>query len=151
MLQRQRELESEFGRTPTSIELANAMGLGLERVEFLLQLAHPPESLDLLMEEDADAVAKESARLHQTTESEELSNLWDWSARDTVEKVLNSLSTREAQVIRLRFGIGGNHAHTLEQVGHYFGVTRERIRQIEARALDKLRRPKNAYRLRELI
>ena len=150
LLQRRQELESDLNRSPTNVELANELSLGLDRVEFLLQLARPPESLDLLMEEGADAVEKES-RLHESADSGERINLWDWIARDAVERVLVSLSSREAQVIKLRFGIGGNHAQTLEQIGQHFGLTRERIRQIEEKALRKLRRPKNAYPLRDLL
>ena len=150
LLQRRQELEYDLNRIPTSVELANELSLGLDRVEFLLQLAHPPESLDFLMEEDAGAVEKESG-LHETADNGERINLGDWIVRDAVEKVLVSLSSREAQVIKLRFGIGGGHAQTLEQVGQHFGVTRERIRQIEAKALKKLRRPKNAFQLRGLL
>ena len=150
LLQRRQKLESDLNRSPTNVELANELSLGLDRVEFLLQLARPPESLDLLMEEDADVVEKES-RLYESADGGERNNLWDWVARDAVEKVLVSLSSREAQVIKLRFGIGGKNAQTLEQVGQQFGVTRERIRQIEAKALKKLRKPKNAYRLQDLL
>ena len=77
-------------------------------------------------------------------------DLSNWIARDAVEKVLLSLSAREAKVLKLRFGIGGGDSQTLEQVGQAFGVTRERIRQIEAKALKKLRRPKNARQLTDL-
>ena len=150
LLQRRRELESDLNRIPTDVELANELSLGLDRVEFLLQLARPPESLDLLMEDGAGAAEKES-RLHETGDSGERLDLSDWIVRDHVEKVLFSLSSREAQVIKLRFGIGGEHPQTLEQVGQHFGVTRERIRQIEAKALKKLRKPKNANQLRDLL
>ena len=150
LLQRRWELESDLNRIPTNVELANELGLGLERVEILLQLARVPESLDLLMEDGAGAVEKES-RLYETANSGERSGLSNWIVRDAVEKVLLSLSSREAQVIKLRFGIEGGHAKTLEQVGQHFGVTRERIRQIEARALKILRRPKNAVQLRDLL
>ena len=150
LLQRRTELEFDLNRMPTNVELANELSLGLGRVEFLLQLAPPPESLDLLMRDSASAAEKES-RLHATADSGERMDLSNWIARDAVERVLLSLSAREAQVIKHRFGIGGGDSQTLEQVGQVFGVTRERIRQIEAKALKKLRRPKNARQLRDLL
>ena len=149
-LQRRAELEFDWNRIPTHVELANELSLGLDRVEFLLQLARPPESLDLLMEDGVGAVEKES-RFDETADSGEGTNLSNWIARNAVERVLLSLSSRESQVIKLRFGIGGGDAQTLEQVGQVFGVTRERIRQIEAKALKKLRRPKNAHQLQDLL
>ena len=149
LLQRRARLESDLSRSLTTVELANELGIKLDRVEFLLQLAHPPASLDLLIEEGADAVEKELI-LHETVDSEERMNLSNRIVGDVVERVLSSLSSREAQVIKLRFGLGGGGPQTLEQVGQYFGVTRERIRQIEAKALKKLRTPNNAYQLRDL-
>ena len=150
LLQRRQELEFDLNRMPTNVELANELSLALDRVEFLLQLTHHSESLDLLMEGGAGAVENET-RIHETADSGERSDLSNWIVRDAVERVLLSLSPRETQVIKLRFGIGGGHAQTLEQVGQHFGVTRERIRQIEAKALRKLRRPKNAYQLRDIL
>ena len=150
LLQRRLELESDLNRLPTNGELANDLNVKLDRVEFLLQMARPAESLDSLMEDGPEAIEKELAP-HETSDNGELINLSNWMVKDAVEKVLLSLSPREAQVIKLRFGIGGGHAQTLEQVGQHFGVTRERIRQIEVKALEKLRRHKNAYKLRDLL
>ena len=149
-LQRQQKIESDSNWSLTIEELANELGLGLNRVKYLLQLARPPESLDLLMEESADVVEKE-LRLHESAEGREPINLLDWIARDAVKEALASLSSREAQVIELRFGIGGKDPLTLEQIGQRFGLTRERIRQIEARAMRKLRKSSNAYELRDLL
>ena len=150
LLQRRAQLESDLNRNLTNVELASELSLEPDRVEFLLQLAHPPESLDSLIKDDAGALEKELI-LHETAHSGERINLSNRIVRDAVEKVLSSLSPREAQVIKLRFGIGGVRPQTLEQVGQHFGVTRERIRQIEAKALKKLRGPKNAYQLRDLL
>ena len=150
LLQRRAQLESDLNRDLTSVELANELGLEPDRVEFLLQLEHPPASLDLLLKDGAGTVEKE-LMLHETSNSEELMNLSTRIIRDVLERVFFSLSSREAQVIKLRFGIGGAGPKTLEQVGQHFGVTRERIRQIEAKALEKLRRPENAYQLRDLL
>ena len=150
LLKRRRELESDLNRLPTSVELANELCLGIDKVEFLLQLAHPPDSLDLLGKDGAGAVER-GLRLHETAGTGEPSDLSNWIARDAIERVLLSLSSREAQVIKLRFGIGSGHGQTLEQVGQHFGVTRERIRQIEAKALKKLRRLKTARQLRDIL
>ena len=151
LLQRRQELESYLNRIPTIVELASELSLRPDRVEFLLQLERPPESLDLLLMEGGAGAAEKESRLHESTDGGEGINQGDWILRDAVEKVLVSLSSREAQIVKLRFGIGGKHAETLEQVGQHFGVTRERIRQIEARALKKLQRPENAHQLRDLL
>ena len=150
ILQRRADLESDLNRDLTNDELAIELGLALDRVEFLLSLANPPESLDLLIEDDVGALEQE-LMLHETADSVERINLSSRITSDAVDKVLSSLSSREAQVIRLRFGIGGGIPQTLEQIGQHFGVTRERIRQIEAKALKKLRTPKNARQLKDLL
>ncbi len=148
--QRRVQLESELQRTLTSVELADDLSRDPDRVEFLLKLAQPPASLDLLLEDGHGAVENELL-LHETPDTEEQRNLSNRITRDAVEKALSLLSAREAQVIKFRFGIGGGSPQTLEQVGQHFGVTRERIRQIEAKALKKLREPKTAYQLRDLL
>ena len=150
LLQRRQELEFDLNRVPTNVELAKKLNVGPDRVQFLLQIARSPESLDLLMKEGPDAAEKCSI-LYESADGWERNNLWERIVSDAVEKVLCSLSSREAQVIRLRFGIPDGYAQTLEQVGQQFGVTRERIRQIEAKALRKLRRPSNALQLRDLL
>lgn len=148
--QRRVQLESELQRNLTSVELADELSRDPDRVEFLLKLADPPASLDLLLEDGHGAVENELL-LHETPDSEQQRNLSNRITRDAVEKALLSLSAREAQVIKFRFGIGVGSPQTLEQVGQHFGVTRERIRQIEAKALKKLRGPKTAYQLRDLL
>ena len=150
LLQRRMQLESDLNRSVTNVELANELGLQLDRVEFLLELAHPPASLDLLLEDGHGAV-ESKLLLHETPDIEEQRNLSNRITRDAVEKALSLLSAREAQVIKFRFGIGGGSPQTLEQVGQHLGVTRERIRQIEAKALKKLREPKTAYQLRDFL
>ena len=150
LLQRRVRLESELQRNLTTVELANELNREPDRVEFLLQLAHPPASLDSLLAGGHSAV-EEQLLLCETSDSEERRNLSNGIIRDAVEKVLSLLSDREAQVIKLRFGIRGEGPQTLEQVGQHFGVTRERIRQIEANALKTLRQPKYAYQLRDLL
>ena len=150
LLQRRVRLESESQGNLTNVDLANELSLDPDRVELLLELAHPPVSLDLLLEQGPEVVEKE-LWLHETVDSEEERNLSNRMIRDAIEKVLSALSAREAQVIKFRFGIGGDNPQTLEQVGQYFGVTRERIRQIEAKALKTLRKPMYARQLRDLL
>lgn len=150
LLQRRAELESDFNRGLTNDELAIELGIASDRVEFLLSLENLPKSLDLLIENDAGVVEQELT-LHDAEASMESMNLSNRITSDAVERVLSSLPFREAEVIRLRFGIGGASPQTLERVGQHFGVTRERIRQIEAKALKKLRAPKNARQLKDLL
>ena len=154
LLRRHSELEADLNRPPSGVELADELGLGLNRVEFLIQLASPPESLDLFAEHGDENEGDQSI-LCEPSDCGEIINLWNRLARENIreniEEALSSLSSREARVIELRFGIGGGQGQTLEQVGRQFGVTRERIRQIEARALEKLRRSKNARLLRGLL
>ena len=150
LLQRRHKLESDWNRSPTNVELANELDLELDRVEFLLRLENHPESLDLLLQESADAIENDS-RLRESASCGVLNTLWDWTVKDAVEKMLVSLSSREAQILILRYGIGAENELTLKQIGQRYGLTRERIRQIEARALRKLRKSKVAYQLRDLL
>lgn len=150
LLRLRKKLDTDWNRSPTNVELANELGLKLDRVEFLLQLEHHPESLDLLLEEADDVIEKDS-RLRESAKGGVLDNLWDGIVRDAVEKVLFSLSSREAQIVTLRYGLGAEDELTLEQIGQRFGLTRERIRQIEAKALRKIRKSKIAYQLRDLL
>lgn len=150
LLQLRHKLDSDLNRSPTGVELAAELDVEPDRVKFLLQHARPPESLDLLMEEGAEAVEKE-LKLHESADGGEPIDVLDWIAGNAVEEALGSLTSREAQIIELRFGIGHKHALTLEQIGQRFGLTRERIRQIEAKALSKLRNHKSANQLRDLM
>ena len=136
----------EIGREPTPEELAEKLGMPLEKVRKVLKIAKEPISLETPIgdEEDShlgDFIEDKNAIL--PIDAAIQSNL-----RETTTRVLASLTPREERVLRMRFGIGMNTDHTLEEVGQQFSVTRERIRQIEAKALRKLKHPSRSRKLR---
>ena len=144
-----RKMLHEIGREPTPEELAEKLAMPLERVRKVLKIAKEPISLETPIgdEEDShlgDFIEDKSAIL--PIDAAIQSNL-----RETTTQVLASLTPREERIIRMRFGIGMNKDHTLEEVGHQFSVTRERIRQIEAKALRKLRHPSRSRSLRSFL
>jgi RNA polymerase primary sigma factor len=144
-----RQMLHEIGREPTPEELAEKLGMPLEKVRKVLKIAKEPISLETPIGdeedshlgdfiEDKNAVQPLDAAIH--------SNL-----RETTTRVLATLTPREERVLRMRFGIGMNTDHTLEEVGQQFSVTRERIRQIEAKALRKLKHPSRSRKLRSFL
>jgi RNA polymerase primary sigma factor len=144
-----RRILHEIGREPTPEELAEKLGMPLERVRQVLKIAKEPLSLETPIgdEEDShlgDLIEDKSAIL--PIDAAIQSNL-----RETATRVLASLTPREERIIRMRFGIGMNADHTLEEVGQQFSLTRERIRQIEARALRKLKHPSRSSVLRSFL
>jgi RNA polymerase primary sigma factor len=144
-----RQLLNEIGREPTPEELAEKLGMPLERVRRVLKVVKEPLSLESPVgdEEDAhlgDFIEDKDAML--PIDAAIQSNL-----RETTTRVLASLTAREERVLRMRFGIGMNKDHTLEEVGQQFSVTRERIRQIEAKALRKLKHPSRSRILRTFL
>ena len=144
-----RQMLNEIGREPTPEELAEKLGMPLEKVRKVLKIAKEPLSLETPIgdEEDShlgDFIEDKNAIL--PIDAAIQSNL-----RETTTRVLASLTPREERVLRMRFGIGMNTDHTLEEVGQQFSVTRERIRQIEAKALRKLRHPSRSEQLRSFI
>jgi RNA polymerase primary sigma factor len=144
-----RQLLKEIGREPSPAELAEKLGMPLEKVQKVLKIAKEPLSLETPVgdEEDShlgDFIEDKNALL--PLDAAILSNL-----RDTTTRVLASVTAREERVLRMRFGIGMNKSHTLEEVGLKFSVTRERIRQIEAKALRKLRHPSRSRVLRSFL
>jgi RNA polymerase primary sigma factor len=144
-----RQLLNEIGREPTPEELAIKLGMPLEKVRKVLKIAKEPLSLETPVgdEEDShlgDFIEDKNAIL--PIDAAIQSNL-----RETTTQVLASLTAREERVLRMRFGIGMNTDHTLEEVGQQFSVTRERIRQIEARALRKLKHPSRSRILRSFL
>ena len=141
-----RQMLHEIGREPTPEELAEKLGMPLEKVRKVLKIAKEPVSLETPIgdEEDShlgDFIEDKNAIL--PIDAAIQSNL-----RETTTRVLASLTPREERVLRMRFGIGMNTDHTLEEVGQQFSVTRERIRQIEAKALRKLKHPSRSRKLR---
>lgn len=150
LLRTRREMLSELERDPTAEELAARMHLEVERVEELLQMSLEPLSLDSPVGEDEESVRGDFVEDRGSTPDSEAARR---VLEDTVNEVIASLGEREADIIRMRFGIGPTNSRplTLEEVGEALGVTRERIRQIEAKTLMKLRSPSTAQRLREFL
>jgi len=144
-----RQMLHEIGREPTPEELSEKLAMPLEKVRKVLKIAKEPISLETPIgdEEDShlgDFIEDKAAIL--PIEAAIQSNL-----RETTTRVLASLTPREERVLRMRFGIGMNTDHTLEEVGQQFSVTRERIRQIEAKALRKLKHPSRSRKLRSFL
>ena len=144
-----RQMLNEIGREPTPEELAEKLGMPLEKVRKVLKIAKEPLSLETPVgdEEDShlgDFIEDKNAIL--PIDAAIQSNL-----RETTTRVLASLTPREERVLRMRFGIGMNTDHTLEEVGQQFSVTRERIRQIEAKALRKLKHPSRSRKMRSFL
>jgi RNA polymerase primary sigma factor len=138
----------EKGREPSAEEVAQLMGLSVVRVNEILRASQEPVSLEtpILSEEKElkDVIVDEKAASpFKTLENSEASH--------RIEQVLSSLTEREEKIIRMRFGIGVGSEHTLEEVGKYFNLTRERIRQIEIKALKKLRHPARSKLLKEYV
>ena len=149
LIRTSRYLVQDIGREPTPEEIAAKMEIPLDKVRKVLKIAKEPISLEMPVGEDEDSHLSdfiEDKRL--ATPSDSVSNL---NLSDQTKKVLATLTPREEQVLRLRFGIGEKSDHTLEEVGQQFAVTRERIRQIEAKALRKLRHPSRSKRLKSFV
>ena len=142
----QRQIMSEFGREPTPEELAKKLAMPLEKVRKVLKIAKEPVSLETPVGDEEDSSLGdfiEDKNALQPLDTAIQSNL-----SESTTKILASLTLREERVLRMRFGIGMNTDHTLEEVGLQFSVTRERIRQIEAKALRKLKHPSRSKQLK---
>lgn len=144
-----RQLVQEFGREPTPEEIAERMDLPVDKVRKVLKIAKEPISLETPIGEEKDSHLGdfiEDKKIASPSEAVIRMNL-----KEQTLKVLQTLTPREERVLRKRFGIGVDSAHTLEEVGHDFDVTRERVRQIEAKALRKLRHPSRSKILRSFV
>ena len=145
----QRQLLQELGREPTEEEIAEEMGLSVERVREILKIAQEPVSLETPIGEEEDS------HLGDFIQDENVPVPAEAAARmllkEQLDEVLDTLTEREQKVLRLRFGMNDGRARTLEEVGKEFDVTRERIRQIEAKALRKLRHPSRSRKLRDFL
>lgn len=144
-----RQMLQEMGREPTPDELAERMDMPEDKVRKVLKIAKEPISMETPIGDDEDSHLGdfiEDSRVMSPVESATVMGL-----RETTQHVLSSLTAREAKVLRMRFGIDMNTDHTLEEVGKQFDVTRERIRQIEAKALRKLRHPSRSEQLRSFL
>ncbi|MBI60441.1 RNA polymerase sigma factor RpoD [bacterium] len=143
-----RQLMQELHRKPTEVEIASKMGMTVNKVQEILRISHLPLSLEMPVGEEngqlSDFIEDVSQRSFEK-------NMVSESLKATLEDVLDDLHDREERVLKLRFGIEDGIPKTLEEVGKIFNVTRERIRQIEAKALEKLRQPKRSKKLKDFL
>ncbi|MBX2799131.1 MAG: RNA polymerase sigma factor RpoD [Myxococcales bacterium] len=149
LIRTQRHLQQELAREPRPEEIADKMEMPVDKVHKILKIAKEPISLETPIGEEEDSHLGDFIEDKATLSPAD--NMVNASLTEATRKVLATLTPREERVLRLRFGIGQPHDHTLEEVGQDFEVTRERIRQIEAKALRKLRHPSRSKRLRAFI
>jgi RNA polymerase primary sigma factor len=144
-----RELEQDIGRKPTPEEIAGVMQTDSRKVQWMMRVSWRPLSLETPVgeEEDSELGSFVEDETTPTPTQSAFSNL----LREKIEDVLSTLSPREARILRLRFGLHNGRSYTLEEVGQKFGLTRERIRQIEGKALRRLRHPRRARQLRDYL
>jgi len=144
-----RDLEQSLGRPPTPDELAGEMEVAPQKVMWLQQVSWVPLSLESPVgdEDDSELGMFVEDKITPTPSQ----TVYEHMLRERVDEVLSTLSPREARILRMRFGLDDNHPYTLEEVGAKFGLTRERIRQIEGKALRRLRHPCQARQLREYL
>ena len=143
------QLLNELGREPTCEEIAEKMGAPAEKVREILRTAQEPVSLDTPIGEEEDSHIGDFIPDDGTQRPDEVAA--GAMLHEQLERVLAELSPREAEIIRLRYGLADGHYYTLEEVGERFNVTRERIRQIEAKALRRIRQPKNSKMLKDFL
>jgi len=150
LLRTQRRLTQELNREPTNQEIADAMEIDLSKVEHIMKIKQDITSLDAsIRDEDEDSVLSDFIEDEDTISPEESAT--GQLLKEQVKDMLASLTDREQKIIKLRFGLEDGKSHTLEEVGQEFSVTRERIRQIEAKALSKLRKHRDAKKLHDYI
>ncbi len=152
VLRTTRKLTSELNREPTNEEIAKELDMEPEKIDYVMRIKQDIASLDASVGRDGD---DEDSVLGDFVEDEERASPEDSAAnqilKEQLSEIIATLTDREQKIIRLRFGIGGGRPHTLEEVGNEFDVTRERIRQIEAKALSKLRKNKDTKKLHEYL
>jgi len=150
LLRTQRRLTQELNREPTNEEIAAAMEMDVDKVEHIMKIKQDISSLDASVRDDeedsvlGDFIEDEDTKTPTESASEQL-------LKEQVKTILGTLTEREQKILKLRFGLEDGKSHTLEEVGQEFSVTRERIRQIEAKALAKLRKHKDTRRLHEYL
>jgi len=144
------EMEQKLGRVPNNEELAKEMNLPPAKVDWMMRVSWLPLSLESPINDD-----EEDSELGMFVEDNltptPIQSAYSKLLRDKIEAVLETLPPREARILRLRFGLENGHTYTLEEVGQKFGLTRERIRQIESKALRRLRHPRRSRQLREYL
>jgi RNA polymerase primary sigma factor len=149
LVRTQRQLQQELRREPTTEELARKMELSVGKVRKALRIAQEPISLETPVGEEEESHLGDFIVDRQgKSPSESVINL---NLREQTAEVLKTLSPREEKIVKMRFGLHDGSEHTLEEVGQHFAVTRERIRQIEAKALRKLRHPSRSHRLKAFL
>ena len=145
----QRQMTLEINREPTEEELAKKMGTTEEKVREIFKISQDPLSLETPIGEEDDSHLGDFLKDESSMSPEEYAI--NEVLKDEIQEVLCTLTPREEEVLKLRFGLKGGTCHTLEEVGNMFGVTRERIRQIEAKALRKLRHPSRSRKLKDYL
>ncbi len=152
VLRTTRKLTTELNREPTNEEIAEELNMDVDKIDYVMRIKQDIASLDASVGKEGD---DEDSVLGDFVEDEERDSPEDSAAnqilKEQLSEIIATLSDREQKIIRLRFGIGGGRPHTLEEVGNEFDVTRERIRQIEAKALSKLRKNKETKKLHEYL
>ena len=144
-----RRLVQEYGREPTSEEIGRQMDVGPEKVREIVRVSQEPVSLETPIGEEEDSHLGDFIEDQGTISPVEAAS--QQLMREQVQEVLSTLTPREQKVLILRFGLEDGRSRTLEEVGREFNVTRERIRQIEAKALRKLRHPSRSKKLRDFL
>ena len=145
----ERQMTLELNREPTDQELSKKMGLSVDKIAEIRKISQDPVSLETPIGEEDDSHLGDFLADERTMSPEEFANYE--ILKDELREVLDTLTIREKEVLELRFGLFDGSSHTLEEVGKQFKVTRERIRQIEAKALRKLRHPSRAKKLRDFL
>ncbi|HUD08128.1 MAG TPA: RNA polymerase sigma factor RpoD [Candidatus Saccharimonadales bacterium] len=150
LLRMQRRLTQELNREPTNEEIAQAMEIDVDKVEHIMKIKQDISSLDAnIRDDEEESVLADFIEDEETIRPEESAN--NQLLKEQVKGILSALTEREQKILKLRFGLEDGKQHTLEEVGQEFSVTRERIRQIEAKALAKLRKHKDARKLHDYI
>lgn len=145
----ERQLVQELGREPTPEEIAQELGLDVEKVEHIIKISQETVSLEAPVGEEEDSKLGDFIEDDKNISPEESTS--QQLLKDKIKEFLNELSPREQKILKMRFGLEDGRTHTLEEVGQEFGVTRERIRQIEAKALAKLKKGEKARDLEEYL
>ena len=145
----QRQLTQELNREPTDEEIAKKLGISIDKVREVYKISQDPVSLETPIGEEDDSHLGDFIKDERTMGPEEYATVE--MLKEELSGVLSTLTDREEKVLRLRFGLNDGQCRTLEEVGQIFGVTRERIRQIEAKALRKLRHPSRSRKLKDFL
>lgn len=143
------KLEQAFGRPPTPEELAHDLGCTRRKIQWMQRVSWQPLSLENPVGDEGDSEL--GMFVEDTFTPTPIQSAYSNMLREKIEEVLDSLSPRESRVLRMRFGLDNGHSYTLEEVGEKFGLTRERIRQIEGKALSRLRHPRRARQLKDYL